>query len=82
LTRIGAIELLASREVFPKMSVAVDRRMTPQILKAYGGCATDLSTKLLEAAGSAALPSRIAKSRAVASAKYHSKRRRNFRRAV
>jgi hypothetical protein len=79
LTRIGAIELRASQEVFPKMFVAVDRRMTPPMLRAYGRWATDLPTKLPKVAGSAASPSKIAKPRAIEST---TKRRRNFRRAV
>lgn len=82
LTRIGAIEIRASQEVFPRMSVAVDRRITPQMIKAYGGWATDLlSTKLLEVTKPDASPSKAAKLRTVKSTKYHSIRRRNFRRA-
>jgi hypothetical protein len=82
LTGIGAIELRASQQVFPKVSVAVDRRITPQMIKAYGGWATDLlSTKLLNVAKSDASTSKSPKLRAKKSSKYHSKRRRNFRRA-
>ena len=82
LTRIGAIELRASQEVSPKMSVAVDRRITPQTIKAYGGWAADLlSTKLLNVTKSDASPLKSPKFRAIKSSKYHSKRRQNFRRA-
>jgi Family of unknown function (DUF6502) len=82
LTRIGAIELSASQQVSPKMSVAVDRRITPQMIKAYGSWATDLlSTKLLNATKSDASTSKSPKLRAKKSSKYDSKRRRNFRRA-
>lgn len=82
LTRIGAIELLASQEVSPKMSVAVDPRITPQMIKAYGGWATDLlSTKLLNVTRPGASPSKIARLGTIRSTKHHSKRRRNFRRA-
>jgi uncharacterized protein DUF6502 len=82
LTRIGAIELRASQHVFPKMSVAVDRRITPKMIKAYGDWATDLlSTNLLNAAKPDASPSKSPKLRAIKSSKYHSRRRRNFRRA-
>jgi len=82
LARIGAIELRASQQVSPKMSVAVDRRITPQMIKAYGGWATDLlSTKLLYVTKSDASPSKSPKLGAIKASKYHSKRRRNFRRA-
>jgi len=82
LTRIGAIELRAPQQVSPKMSAAVDRRITPQMIKAYGGWATDLlSTKLLDVTKSDASTSKSPKQRAKKSSKYHSKRRRNFRRA-
>jgi Family of unknown function (DUF6502) len=82
LTRTGAIELRASQQVSPKMSVAVDRRITPQMIKAYGDWATDLlSTKLLNGTKSDALPSKSPKLRAIKLSKYDSKRRRNFRRA-
>jgi hypothetical protein len=82
LTRIGAIELRASQEVSPKMSVAVDRRITPQMIKAYGGWATDLlSTKLLDVTKSDASASKAAKPRTMKSTIYHSRGRRNFRRA-
>jgi hypothetical protein len=82
LTRIGAIELRASQQVSPKMSVAVDRRISPQMITAYGGWATDLlSTKLLNVTKSDASTSKSPKLRAKKSPKYHSKRRRNFRRA-
>jgi Family of unknown function (DUF6502) len=82
LTRIGAIELRASQEVSPKMSVAVDQRITPQMIKAYGGWATDLlSTKLLNVTKSDAPAPRGAKPRTIRSTKYNSKTRRNFRRS-
>jgi hypothetical protein len=82
LTRIGAIEIRASRQVSPKMSVAVDRRITPKMTKAYGDWAADLlSTNLLNATKSDASPSKSPKLRAIKSSKYHSRRRRNFRRA-
>jgi hypothetical protein len=82
LTRIGAIELRASQQVSPKMSVAVDRRITPKMIKAYGDWAADLlSTKLLNVTKSDASPPKSAKLRTIKSSKHHSKRRQNFRRA-
>jgi hypothetical protein len=79
LTRIGAIELRASQEVSPKMSVAVDGRITPQMIKAYGGWAMALlSTKLLKPDAS---PTRSPNRRATKSSKHRPIKRRNFRRA-
>jgi len=71
LTRIGAVELSASQKVSPKMSVAVDRRITPEVIEAFGCWATDLlSARLQKVKSSNASVSKIARQ----------KRRRNFRR--
>ena len=81
LTRIGAVELTASQKVFPKTSVAVDRRITPGVIEAFGGWATDLlSAELRNAESSYAPVSKTARPRVTISAEGLSKRRRNFRR--
>jgi uncharacterized protein DUF6502 len=81
LTRIGAVELTASQKIFPKTSVAVNRRITPEVIEAFGGWATDLlSAKLRNAKSSYAPVSKTARLRVTISAEGRSKRRRNFRR--
>jgi Family of unknown function (DUF6502) len=83
LTRIGAVELTASQKIFPKTSVAVNRRITPEVIKAFGGWATDLLSAELRTAKSSYAPvSKTARPRAAISAEGRSKRRRNFRRIV
>jgi Family of unknown function (DUF6502) len=81
LTRIGAVELTASQKIFPKTSVAVNRRITPEVIEAFGGWATHLlSAELRNAKSSYATVSKTARLRAAISAEGRSKRRRNFRR--
>ena len=81
LTRIGAVELSASEKISPKMSVAVDRRITPEVIEAFGCWATDLlSARLQKVKSSDASASNTARHRVIVSAEGRSKRRRNFRR--
>jgi len=81
LTRIGAVELSASQKVSPKMSVAVDRRITPAVIEAFGCWATDLlSSRLQRVKSSDASGSKTARHRVIASGERCSKQRRNFRR--
>lgn len=81
LTRIGAVELTASQKIFPKTSVAVNRQITPEVIEAFGGWATDLlSAELRNAKSSYAPVSKAARLRVTISAEGRSKRRRNFRR--
>lgn len=81
LTRIGAVELTASQKIFPKTSLAVNRRITPGVIEAFGGWATDLlSAELRNARSSYAPVSKTAGLRIKISAEGRSKRRRNFRR--
>jgi hypothetical protein len=81
LTRIDAVELTASQKIFPKTSVAVNRRITPEVIEAFGGWATDLlSASLRNAKSSYAPVSKTARLRVTISAEGRSKRRRNFRR--
>jgi hypothetical protein len=81
LTRIGAVELTASQKIYPKMSVAVDRRITREVIEAFGSWATDLLLARLRNVKSPEAPtSRAAGSRVTISAEGRSKRRRNFRR--
>jgi hypothetical protein len=81
LTRIGAVELTASRKILPKTSVAVNRRITPEVIEAFGSWATDLlSAKLRNTKSSYAPVSKVARLRVTMSADGRSKRRRNFRR--
>jgi hypothetical protein len=81
LTRIDAVELTASQKIFPKTSVAVNRRITPEVIEAFGGWATDLlSAELRNAKSSYAPVSKTACLRVTISAEGRSKRRRNFRR--
>jgi len=81
LTRIGAVELTASQKIFPKMSVAVNRRITPEVIEAFGGWATDLlSAQLRRAKSSYAPVSKTARHRVTISGEGRSQRRRNFRR--
>jgi hypothetical protein len=82
LTRIGAVELSVSQKISPKMSVAVDRRITPEVIEAFGSWATDLlSARLQKVKSSDASASNAARHRVIVSAEGRSKRRRNFRRA-
>jgi hypothetical protein len=81
LTRIGAVKLSASQKISPKMSVAVDRRITPGVIEAFGFWATDLlSARLQKIKSSDAPVSKTARHRVMASAQGRSKRRRNLRR--
>jgi len=81
LTRIGAVELTASRKIFPNTSVAVNRRITQEVIEAFGGWATDLlSAKLRNRKSSYPPVSKAARLRVTISAEGRSKRRRNFRR--
>jgi Family of unknown function (DUF6502) len=81
LTRIGAVELTASQKIFPKTSVAVNRRITPEVIEAFGGWATDLLSAELRNAKSPCAPvSKTARLKVAISAEGRSKRRRNFRR--
>lgn len=81
LTRIDAVELTPSQKIFPKTSVAVNRRITPEVIEAFGGWATDLlSAELRNAKWSYAPVSRTARLRVTISAEGRSKLRRNFRR--
>jgi hypothetical protein len=81
LTRIGAVELTASQKIFPKTSVAVNRRITPEVIEAFGGWATDLLSAELGNAKSPYAPvSKSARLGVTISAEGRSKRRRNFRR--
>jgi hypothetical protein len=81
LTRIDAVELTASQKIFPKTSVAVNRRITPEVIEAFGGWATDLlSAELRDAKSSYAPVSKTAPLRVTISAEGRSKQRRNFRR--
>jgi len=81
LTRIDAVELTASQKIFPKTSVAVNRRITPEVIEAFGGWATDLlSAELRNAKSSYAPVSKTARLRETISAGRRSKRRQNFRR--
>ena len=81
LTRIGAVKLSASQKISPKMSVAVDRRITPEVIEAFGCWATDLlSARLQKVKSSDASASNTARHRVIVSAEGRSKRRRNFRR--
>ena len=81
LTRIDAVELTASQKIFPKMSVAVNRRITPEAIKAFGGWATDLLSAELRSAKSSYAPvSKTARHRVTISGEGRSQRRRNFRR--
>jgi hypothetical protein len=81
LTRIGVVELTASRKIFPKTSVAVNPRITPEVIEAFGRWATDLlSAKLSNAKSSFAPASKTARLREIVSAEGRSMRRRNFRR--
>ena len=81
LTRIDAVELTASQKIFPKTSVAVNRRITPELIQAFGGWATDLLSAEIRNAKSSYPPvSKTARLRVTISAEGRSKRRRNFRR--
>ena len=81
LTRIGAVELTASQKIFPKTSVAVNRRITPEVIEDFGGWATDrLSAELRNSKSTYAPVSKAARPRVTISAEGRSKRRRNFRR--
>lgn len=81
LTRIGAVELSASQKISPKMSVAVDRRITPEVIEGFGRWATDLlSARLEKVKSSNASVSKTARHRVIVSTEGHSKQRRNFRR--
>jgi hypothetical protein len=81
LTRIGAVELSVSQKISPKMSVAVDRRITPEVIEAFGCWATDLlSARLQKVKSSDASASNTARHRVIVSAEGRSKRRRNLRR--
>lgn len=81
LTRIGAVELTASQKIFPKTTVAVNRRITPEVIEAFGGWATGLLSAELRNAKSAYAPaSKTARHRVTISGEGRSKRRRNFRR--
>ena len=51
LTRIGAIELRASQGIYPRTSVAVDQRITPQMIKVFGSGAADLFSPVSRATG-------------------------------
>ena len=48
LTRIGAAEVLSSRMVRVKMSVAVDRGVTPGVIRSFGDRATELLSTMLQ----------------------------------
>jgi hypothetical protein len=81
LTRIDAVELTASQKIFPKTSVAVNPRITPEVIEAFGGWATDLlSAELRNAKSSYAPVSKTARLRVTISAEGRPRRRRNFRR--
>jgi hypothetical protein len=81
LTRIGAVELTASQKIVPKMSVAVNRRITPEVIEAFGGSATDLLSAELRSAKSSFAPvSKTARHPVTISDEGRSQRRRNFRR--
>ena len=81
LTRIGAVELSASQKVSPKMSVAVDRRITPEVIEAFGCWATDLLPARLQKVKSSDAPvSNTARHRMIVSDEGRSKRRKNLRR--
>jgi hypothetical protein len=81
LTRIGAVELTAAQKIFPKTSMAVNRRITPEVIEAFDAWATDLlSAELRHAKSSYAPISKTARLRVTISAEGRSKRRRNFRR--
>jgi hypothetical protein len=81
LTRIGAVELTASQKISPKTLVAVNRRITPEVIEAFGGWATDLlSAESRNAKSSYAPASKTARLKVTISAEGRSKRRRNFRR--
>jgi len=61
--------------------VAVNRRITPEVIEAFGGWATDLlSAELRNAKSSYAPVSKTARLRETISAGRRSKRRQNFRR--
>jgi Family of unknown function (DUF6502) len=72
LTRIGAIELRASKGIVPKISVAVDRRITPQMIEVFSSGVADLLSVVSRA------PHRGVKK----SLTVRSPRRRNLRRGV
>jgi Family of unknown function (DUF6502) len=81
LTRIGAVELTESQKILPRMSVAVDQRITREVIEAFGSWATNLlSVRLRNVKLPDASASRAAGSRVIVSAEGRSKRRRNFRR--
>jgi hypothetical protein len=48
LTRTGAAEVLSSRLVRVKTSVAVDRGMTPRVIRSFGQRATELLSTMLQ----------------------------------
>jgi hypothetical protein len=81
LMRIGAVKLTVSQKILPKTSVAVSRRITPEVIEAFGGWATDLlSADSRNTKSSYALASKTARLKETISAERRSKRRRNFRR--
>jgi hypothetical protein len=81
LTRIGAVKLSASQKISPKMSVAVDRRITPEVIEAFGCWATDLLSARLQKVKSSDAPAlNTARHGVIVSAESRSKRRRNLRR--
>ena len=72
LTRIGAIEVSTSQRISPKISVAVDRRIKPQMIKLFSSGAADLLS----------LVSQAPRLRVSESPKGRSARRRNLRRGA